>query len=175
MNTKILLIAFASTLLCTSFVLEFKQHGLEREILSANQQCESWLTQLQAQYAVQPARIVKAATTPRTITAPEKEDIKPAIDIEQLASYSHRVQAVSHKYEFLLLTAQLDADDKKLLRRLLVRRERLENTVILAEQNGSDIITELEYQLYEVEDQLQILIADPLDYQRYNFLRNKQL
>jgi len=175
MNTKILLIAFASTLLFACIILEFKQHGLEREILSANQQCESWLTQLQAQYAVQPARIVKAATTPRTITEPEKEDIKPAIDIEQLASYSHRVQAVSHKYEFLLLTAQLDADDKKLLRRLLVRRERLENTVILAEQNGSGNITELEDQLYEVEDQLQVLIADPLDYQRYDFLRNKQL
>lgn len=175
MSARIFFVCIILVLIGADIYLHRLNQALQQDIDADAQQCQRRLAMLEDSYKNRPVEKVRAAISQSpdnqpAVTPPEK----PEVNLEKLVSHGHRVQAVTNKYEFLLESAQIDAADKKLLRKLLLQREKLTNAIMLAEQNATDS-GEMVIQLYDVEDQIQLVLTDPLDYDRYEFLKERHL
>ncbi len=148
---------------------------LQKEFDANSRQCEQWLAGLEQQQQRPAPQKVKVISAPAPALEQKESGEEEEVVMEKLVSHRHKVQAVGRKYEFLLITAQVDENEKKLLERLLVRRERLADAVYQAELQGADNFAELEEKLYETEDQIELVLTDSLDYDRYQFLRERRL
>ena len=155
-----------------------KNRSLQQDITRQENQCDTWLEKLALREPLKPRVETRTQTIKLPAAKPANpfEDIPEETDIEQLVSHSHRMQAVFHKYEFLILSAQIEADEKELLKKLLLRRERLSNQLVVAEQ-GEQVgnIDDIEDKLYNIEDQIELVLHDPLDYHRYELIKQSQL
>lgn len=176
MNVRTLLICVALVLAAASFYLHKQNQALSQSIATNASQCERRLAMLQEKYQHRSATVVSQVKTslPQAKEQTVPDELTPPVNLENLVSYGHRVQAVTNKYEFLLVTAQVDEADRTVLRRLLVQRERLANALAFAEQEGS-ADSSMRSKLADVENQIQIVLSDPLDYERYEFLRERSL
>lgn len=176
MNIRTLLVCVALVLAAASFYLHKQNQALNHSIATNATQCERRLAMLQEKYQHRSAAVVSQAITslPQVKEQNVPEEQTPPVNLENLVSYGHRVQAITNKYEFLLVTAQVDEADRTVLRRLLVQRERLANALAFAEQEGS-ADSAMRNKLEDVENQIQVVLNDPLDYERYEFLRERSL
>jgi len=91
-----------------------------------------------------------------------------------MVSYGHQVRAISNKYEFLLKTAQIEASDKKRLGRLLLEREKLAQQVNNASAS-QPAPEKMQEQLASIEQRIENLLTDPIDYSRYEYLKERNL
>ncbi|HEX7025950.1 MAG TPA: hypothetical protein VF268_01775 [Gammaproteobacteria bacterium] len=148
---------------------------ISREIASITRECEQKAAELEAgfQSEIDDLRQYIMAYYKKDAEAKPEERRR----FDQLASHGHRVRAISQKYDFLLETALISETEKKQLLKLLLERERLVNLIEIAEkESGSDLnLQRLQTDLDNVESQIQVLLQDPLDYQRYEVLRQREL
>jgi hypothetical protein len=84
--------------------------------------------------------------------------------------------AVSHKYEFLLHTAKLPENDKKELINFLIEREKLNSVTFqsLAETNDEERAN-FASKLTSIEESIKDILIDQVDYQRYEYLKDRRL
>jgi hypothetical protein len=84
--------------------------------------------------------------------------------------------AVSHKYEFLLHTSKLSIQEKNKLIKFLIEREKLSAVTFesLAGTNDEDRAN-FASRLTSIEDGIKEILIDPVDYQRYEYLKNRSL
>ena len=181
LRTILVILSIAATGL--GFYLYKSNSALQSEIAASEDDCKRQIAELEDRFnakinALQ--RQVPGKQQLHNIAAemPAEEPEKQPVRYDKLVSYSHQVEAVVHKYEFLLGSAMINDTEKRTLRRLLMERERLVNAINLA-SNGNvagkadpgQLTTELE----DVEQQIQVVLMDPLDYQRYQFLSERAL
>ncbi|SMF11821.1 hypothetical protein SAMN02745866_00747 [Alteromonadaceae bacterium Bs31] len=174
MSIRITLFITAALLLGLNGYLYANSQGLKKDIADAAEQCDGWLANLsqrQNKPSLQKVKVINAHEDEPAVAAEPAEEVV----LEKLVSHRHKVQAVNHKYEFLLLSAQVDESERKLLKRLLVKREQLADAIYQAEMQGTAGFAQLEEQLYEVEDQIELVLSDPLDYERYHEFKEQQL
>jgi len=175
MINKAGLITVSLMLLLACIYLNGARLALEEEMTQGTEKCEQDLALLRSRYAELSADILRhtAIQTPTEDKVGASEQALPSVNLETLVSHNHKVQAVVQKYEFLLASAQVDKSDKALLRKLLTRREILVNRIAFAD---SDInLNEVNKQLSEAEEHIAVILNDSLDYQRYEFLRERNL
>lgn len=174
---KIMTFAIALTLACTGAAGFFylQNQTLQKQILTAEQSCKQHTAELQANYKTKIdallARLPADSELHRTVTV----ELEATPKIEKLVSYGHKVRAVIHKYEFILDTAQIEESDKKRLRRVLTERETLAAQLEQAAGDPSANTGELETRLAKAEDEIANLLKDPMDYTRYEYLRERSL
>jgi archaellum component FlaF (FlaF/FlaG flagellin family) len=96
--------------------------------------------------------------------------------LDKMVSYGHLLRAVSNKYEFLLESVQISASDKKQLLQNLIEREKL-NGVTFQSLVETDDAERADYasRLDSAEDHIKELLKDPVDYNRYQYLKDKSL
>lgn len=178
MNRQIFVIAVIVALLFTGNVHFYFRNGeLDREIASAGKRCDRKAAELETRYQEEIDDLRKYVLAYYKKDAESKPASRPRFD--QLVSQGHRVQAVEQKYDFLLETAMVGKAEKKRLLKLLAERERLANLLKIAQDRaeavGADNPQLLQTDLDNVESQIQVLLQDPLDYQRYEILRQRKL
>lgn len=166
-------IFLSATFISGAAYFYFQNQNLQAQLLAASEHCKQQTADLQTRYQHKIdtllTRLPADNEVRRTVTATIEQ--KPALD--NLVSYGHKVRAVTHKYEFILETAQIDEGDKKRLRRLLLEREQLAGQL---EQQQSDAdSSELEAKLASVEKNIEDLLKDPVDYTRYEYLKQRSL
>lgn len=178
MNIQNAFIVLIAALTGSAFFLHQQNRELERTFAADVAQCEQEIALLESRYQEKidalrqtlPLQLQPASVT----TTPEKKTY-----LTKLVSHGHRVRAVVHKYEFLLETAQLDNAEKKRLRRLLLKREQLANSLDLIadgyQSGGGEDSSTLQKQMTKVENDIQAMLGDPVDYSRYEFLRQRSL
>lgn len=169
---------FASVLIMLiagSASLYSQNAGIKGQIASITQECEQKAAELEAGYRseIDDLRQYILAYYKKDAETRPKEKRR----FDQLASHGHRVQAVGQKYDFLLETALISEIEKKQLLKLLLERERLANMLDIAEkESGLDLDPgQLQTDLDNIESQIQVLLQDPLDYQRYEVLRQREI
>jgi hypothetical protein len=103
-----------------------------------------------------------------------QESIKSNLD--NMASFGHMIRAVRHKYEFLLHSVQLSSNEKKQLLHLLTEREKLNGVTFqsLVETSEVERMGFLS-RLASAEDNIKKLLNDPIDYDRYMYLKDRSL
>ncbi|MBL4827373.1 MAG: hypothetical protein JKY66_06620 [Spongiibacteraceae bacterium] len=170
-----------------------QNRDLSRDITASAGWCESHVAALERQYLQQHATVVSEIEQHRKMLRnvaqkdggeqekkieenPEKEKVQ----FNKLVSRGHQMRAIGHKYEFLLQSARVNADEKKRLQGLLMERERLVNTIeqqALSEQSTRAVNDNesLQSAFSEVEEQIHALLSDPVDYGRYQYLKQKLL
>lgn len=177
MNIQTVLIILIIALGGAAFYLHQQNQALGQNLAAEQQQCEQDIAQLEQTYRKK-IDALKQTLPAQFQPASVSEPVETKTDLTKLVSYGHRVKAVVHKYEFLLETAQLSNGDKKSLRRLLLKREQLVNALGLLDEGhqlaGTDSVA-LQKQLAAVEENIQVLLTDSLDYSRYEFLRERSL
>lgn len=156
----------------------YSQNGkLEREIALAARQCEQKVAELETRYREEIDDLRRHVLAYYKQDSESKPVTQPRFD--QLVSHGHRVRAVEQKYDFLLETAMIGKAEKKELLRLLMERERLANLIDIAQNEpglaGDNDPQQLQTDLGNVESQIQVVLQDPLDYQRYEVLRQRKL
>jgi len=161
----------------SSGVYFHKQNNtLENEIADSKSQCAQELVELE--------QGLNAKLNELAAKLPEQHELRASIPanlekpkIERLVSYGHKVRAISNKYEFLLTTVEIDEADKKVLSRLLLEREKLAAQIdeLALNENVAEDSTKFEKQLAEVETRIENLLKDPVDYTRYQYLRERSL
>lgn len=176
-NKQILILAVTVIFLIAGSIHLYSQNSkLNRNIALAAEQCEQKVAELEARYQAEIDDLRRYILARYKTDAESKPETKPRFD--QLVSHDHRVQAVGQKYDFLLETALIGKAEKKELLRLLTERERLANLINIA-KSGPDSAgagpQRLQTDLDNVESQIQVLLQDPLDYQRYEVLRQRKL
>jgi len=181
MNIRVTLLAPLLCLAGVNIYFYSNNHSLQKDLISKKAICHEWLSKLAKKNINNAVVEVENKTQTKFVASnPNKMDEvspTPETDIERLASHTHRMQAVNHKYEFLILSAQIEKSEKKILKRLLLQRERLSNQLVVAEQeeqNGIELGA-IEDRLYNVEDQIELVLNDPLDYHRYELIKQRQL
>jgi hypothetical protein len=97
-------------------------------------------------------------------------------NLDKMVSYSHMFGAVSQKYEFLLHTVKLSIKDKNELLNFLIEREKLSSVTFqsLAETSDEERAG-FASKLTSIEDSIKEILIDPIDYQRYEYLRKQSL
>jgi len=177
MNKQALLIGLITTAVSFAYYLYQSNRSIEKDIAQAHSFCSEQMADFHKReqnkhqhIAIKTKNNIKK-TNPRV--APESQP--PRINLEQLVSHQHRVQAVTNKYEFLLASAQVVSEEKIELRRLLTRRERIANAMAFAAYDPNIDLSVLNEDLYEIEDSISLLLTDPIDYQRYESLRDRSL
>ncbi|MBX2858876.1 MAG: hypothetical protein KTR17_09455 [Cellvibrionaceae bacterium] len=182
MNIRTVLIACLMILVAANFFIRKENLALRLDIADKKNLCDQWLQKLALKQQNTPPSTTQARQTPTVKQAqtsaspsPEVENPPPETDIELLASHSHRMQAVNHKYEFIILTAQIDDDEKERLKKLLLLRERLSRQLVVAEQQEQPNLPEIEDKLYNIEDEIELVLNDPLDYYRYELIKQRPL
>lgn len=179
MNRQIFVIAVIVALLFTGNAYFYFRNGeLDREIASAGERCDRKAAELETKYQEEIDDLRKYVLAYYKKDSESKPASRPRFD--QLVSQGRRVQAVEQKYDFLLETAMVGKAEKKQLLKLLTERERLANLLNIAqggaeEAAGADDPQLLQTDLDNVESQIQVLLQDPLDYQRYEILRQRKL
>lgn len=154
---------------------------LERELAFSSEHCELRASALEDRYQSKIEHLQQGLPATGVDSHAAKVDSgTKKTDFNNLVSYGHRVQALTHKYEFLLESVQLEPTDKKMLRSLLMKREELDNTLVQNHKNTMGDIeniqsTQLEIKLNDIERQIENLLRDPLDYSRYQFLKEKNI
>lgn len=177
MNIQTALILLTAALSGAAVYLHQQNQALGQNLAAKTEQCEQDIAQLERTYRKK-IDALKQTLPAQLQTAAVSEPVEPKADLTKLVSYGHRVKAVVHKYEFLLETAQLDTADKKNLRRLLLKREQLANTLDLIDEGHQVSDTDsstLQKQLAGIEDDIQVILTNSLDYSRYEFLRERSL
>lgn len=178
MNKQILIFAVTVILLIAGSIHLYSQNSkLNRNITLAAEQCEQKVAELEARYQAEIDDLRRYILAHYQTDAESKPE--PKLRFDQLVSHSHRVQAVGQKYDFLLETALIGKAEKKELLRLLMERERIANLINIA-KGGSGSAGDTDSQqpqtdLDNIESQIQVLLQDPLDYQRYEVLRQRKL
>lgn len=162
-------------LIAGSVHLYFQNGELSRQIALVAEECEQKVAELEAGYQAEIDDLRQYILAQYKSDAESKPETKLRFD--QLVSHSHRVQAVEQKYDFLLETALVGKAEKKELLKLLLERERLVNLANLAGNKGvtNSDPQQLQTDLENIESQIQVLLQDPLDYQRYEVLRQRKL
>lgn len=176
MNIQTALVIFIVALAGAAIFLNQQNQVLTQNLTAEKDQCQQDIAQLKKSYR-RKINALKQSLPAQFQPATAGESAKAETDMTKLVSYRHRVKAVVHKYEFLLETAQLNNTDKKNLRRLLLKREQLANALGLIDE-GHQLDTDspaLQKQLAGVEENIQVILADSLDYSRYEFLRERSL
>lgn len=175
MNRQIIVFAVIVTLLSAGNIYLYAQNSkLDREIALAAAQCGQKVTALQDRYQAEIDDLRQYVLEHYKNEAESKPEAKVRFD--NLISHGHRVQAVGQKYDFLLETALISKAEKKELLRLLLERERLANLLDIAKNEaGSTDTDQLQTDLDNIESQIQVVLQDPLDYQRYEVLRQREL
>lgn len=178
MNIRWFLLFIFAILFGANTYFYLKNRALKEDIASFEQLCQNWLAKLTKKADETPPIPVKA----RTIEIPQKSNSKiakelldEATDIEQLVSHSHQMQAVYRKYEFLILSAQIDEQERGRLKKLLLKREKLTRKIASKEENNAQDTGKLENQLNEIENQIELVLSDPLDFERYRLIRQENL
>jgi hypothetical protein len=165
-------------LLSAGNVYLYSRNGeLDREIGLTVKQCEQKVAELEAGYREEIDDLRNYVLAYYKKDSESQPAARPRFD--QLVSQGHRVRAIEQKYDFLLETAMIGKVEKKELLKLLMERERLANLINIAqggaEAAGGDNPRQLQTDLDNVESQIQVLLQDPLDYQRYEVLRQRKL
>lgn len=97
-------------------------------------------------------------------------------NLDRTASYGHLFGAVSHKYEFLLHTVKLSIDDKQELLSYLIEREKLSAVTLKSLVATNEKEREnFALRLKSTEESIKVILRDPVDYQRYEYLKNRSL
>lgn len=177
MNIQTALILLTAALSGVAFYLHQQNQGIGQNLAAETAQCEQGIAQLEKAYRKK-IDALKQTLPAQLQTVSVSEPAEQKTDLTKLVSYGHRVKAVVHKYEFLLETAQLDNTDKKNLRRLLLKREQLANALDLFDEGHQVSDTDrstLRKQLAGIEDDIQVILTNSLDYSRYKFLRERSL
>jgi len=181
MNIRNILLALVLALLGINFYIHSNNKSLAIAISDEQNLCNEWLAKLSQKNKQTPLVEIESKTQTNQLASTQQnkveEFIQPETDLDTLVSHTHRLQAVYHKYEFLLLTAQIEKNEKNRLKRLLLNRERLTNALVVAEQEekSGQQIGEIEDKLYNIEDQIELVLNDPLDYHRYELIKQRQL
>lgn len=181
MNIRIVLLACLMLLFVVNFFIHKNNLALQQDIADKHSLCEEWLQKLALKQQNNPPLIAspksQAPVSDENNTPPSTDlDNQPLEnDIEALVSHSHRMQAVNHKYEFIILTAQIESDEKERLKKLLLLRERLARQLVVAEEQEQPNLPDIEDKLYNIEDEIELVLNDPLDYYRYELIKQRPL
>lgn len=167
----ILLLVIAS--LGSSTFFYFQTRALEKSVHASKALCELKASQLEKNYQAKIDELLAEVPQQRVIrkTITKKLERPP---LEEMVSYGHQVRAISNKYEFLLKTAQIEASDKKRLGRLLLEREKLAQQVNNA-STSQPAPEKMQEQLASIEQRIENLLTDPIDYSRYEYLKERNL
>ena len=177
MNIQTALIIFIVALSGAAFYLHQQNQGFGQNLAAETKQCKQDIALLEKTYR-EKIDALKQTLPAQFQTAAVTIPAEPKTDLTKLVSYRHRVKAVVHKYEFLLETAQLNNADKKNLRRLLLKREQMANALDLIAEGRQMADTDsstLQKKLAGIEDDIQVILVNSLDYSRYEFLRERNL
>jgi len=181
MNIRTILLSLVVALLGVNFYFYTNNQSLVSAISNKQEQCDEWLAKLSQKNKKKTEVEIENETITKKPSPVELNDFEevyePETDLETLVSHTHRLQAVSNKYEFLLLTAQVEQSERKRLKSLLLSRERLTSALVVAEQEekSGQQIGDIESKLYKIEDQIELVLNDPLDYHRYELIKQRQL
>jgi phage host-nuclease inhibitor protein Gam len=164
-------VAFIITIISLNVYLYLENKSITREITRADQACAEAVAILEKQYEEKINKLIDdLAGLPKGVNTVERGD--GDISLDKMVSYGHQFRAVSHKYEFLLESAQITVAEKKRLSRLLVEREKLHGIVVKPEMKAVDKEKEeFVNRLTNVEENIKDLLKDPTDYERYNQLK----
>lgn len=178
LSRKIIVLAAIVALLSAGNVYLYSRNGeLDREIGLTVKQCEQKVAELEAGYREEIDDLRNYVLAYYKKDSESQSVARPRFD--QLVSQGHRVRAIEQKYDFLLETAMIGKVEKKELLKLLMERERLANLINIAQDGaeaaGGDDPRQLQTDLDNVESRIQVLLQDPLDYQRYEVLRQRKL
>jgi type VI protein secretion system component VasK len=173
MNKTAALFALFAILLGTGSMFLYRQNEALGEAIRSNAaQCEQQVADLKSKYQAEIDDLRRDlfeqySNNPETAAQIEKPRFN------KLISHQHRAQAIQHKYDFLFNSALIDNAEKKKLRRLLFERERLAELINTQTESGSGADSALQADLDTVEAQIHVLLQDPLDYDHYEMLRQR--
>jgi hypothetical protein len=154
------------------YYLYHLNNKLTRELEGADRACQQELNTIAYKYQKQKSRI--SAQIPYPPNMDELSRVKVKSKIDNLASHGHLIRAVNHKYEFLLRSAQLKEQEKKRLLHLLVKREKLSSVTFQSFVEAGDAAREeIVTKLAVAESNIKDLLVDPIDYDRYEYLKNR--
>jgi hypothetical protein len=168
-------VAVVGVIVILNGYLYLQNRSLEKAIARDDQACSQQLALIKNEYET------KLNTQITELDELQKIDKKPAKRVnaprlDEMASFGHQVRAIRHKYEFLLETAKITTEDKKLLNQLLVKRERLNGMVGQLDLESVDAyMQDLTYKLAGIEEYIKDLLNDPVDYRRYSYLKERSL
>ncbi|MGD9170507.1 MAG: hypothetical protein PVI97_10680 [Candidatus Thiodiazotropha sp.] len=174
MKFNIIVITLFSLILSANIYIYLQKHLLLKEIDKADNECARELAATEQQYLKQINKLSLQLDVQYDAVDINKTQIKSNLD--DIVSYGHLLGAVSHKYEFLLHTAKLPENDKKELINFLIEREKLNSVTFqsLAETNDEERAN-FASKLTSIEESIKNILIDQVDYQRYEYLKDRRL
>lgn len=182
MNKLTILFAVVAALLGVAVINVYRQNSaLEREIAANTDECGQRIAKLEDLYRTE-IDDLRRYLLEQYNRGPEETALvqaeKPRFN--RLVSHGHRTHAINSKYEFLLQSALLDTDGKQKLRRLLFDWERKADAVqTLQEESDPDPdsaeVQKAQTELDDAEAQIRALLQDPMDYDHFIMLRQRNL
>jgi D-arabinose 1-dehydrogenase-like Zn-dependent alcohol dehydrogenase len=173
MKFSVISVALVAVIIVLNGYLYLQNRSLAKDIARGDKACAQQLSAIKNEYE----KIINSQNAELDqlhITNRKSENRINITRLDEMASYGHQVRAIWHKYEFLLETANLTIEDKKLLSQFLVKREKLNEMVTLTNLGDFDApMQELTYQLEDIEEYIKDLLKDPVDYRRYNYLKER--
>jgi hypothetical protein len=174
MKFNISAIALITFIFSANIYIYLQHLQLLKEVGKADSACTHELTKTAHQYENKINDLSADLKGQSDFVDTEKTPIKSNLDM--MASYGHLLGAVSQKYEFLLRTVKLQIEQKKKLLKFLIEREKL-NSVALSSlaQTNDEERSNYAARLTDVEKSIKEILMDSVDYQRYEYLRNRSL
>jgi CRISPR/Cas system CSM-associated protein Csm4 (group 5 of RAMP superfamily) len=143
--------------------IEYADGACMRKVVAAEQRYKKQINELSEQLENQPDMVVL-------------KEVGVQSNLDDMASYGHLFRAVSNKYEFLLQTVKLSTKNKKELMNHLIDREKLSGVtfrslVEIDDEERVNFVT----RLASAEDSIKEILRDPVDYERYEYLKDRTL
>jgi hypothetical protein len=161
-------------IIAAHYYLYLQNEKLLSDIEGLDRACEQKLSVIAQTYQEQIKKHSEQLKNGPDVDESSKVKVKSKLD--NLVSRGHLVRAINHKYEFLLQTAQLDEKEKNQLLRFLVKRERLSGVTFQSLVETDDAAREeFVSEMAEIENKIEELLRDPVDYKRYTYLKNRSL
>ena len=161
--------------------------NLSELVVSEKAACEARIEQLTIDYKAE-INDLRDYLLAQYNRSPAEQAKKEKPKFTKFVSRGHRVRAIGEKYEFIIETALVSDAERETFKRLLYERERAFDLVnqyqeLLADKDiDPEQIPELDLELQKYQEELanyeakiQILLQDPVDYQRYMYLREREL
>jgi hypothetical protein len=168
-------VALVGVIVILSGYLYLQNRSLEKKLVKEDKACSQQLAVLKKEYEKRINTQIAELDELQVIDRRSEKRVN-ASRLDGMASYGHQVRAIRNKYEFLLETANITTDDKKLLDQLLVKREKLNGMVSQLDLDSVDAyMQDLTYKLVGIEEYIKDLLKDPVDYRRYSYLKERSL
>jgi uncharacterized membrane protein len=174
MKINMITIVLFSLILAANIYIYLEKYQIQKEIDKADNACTRELAAKEQQYLKLIDELSLQLKDQSNIDDIKNTQIKNNLD--KIVSYGHLFGAVSHKYEFLLHTVKLSTNEKKELINFLIEREKLSAVTFqsLAETNDEERAN-FASRLTSIEKSIKDILIDPVDYQRYEYLKNRSL